>query len=84
MAAYQIVNGIPRPVQTPLEKIDFNKIHEQQKADPYLQLLSLGFSSKQSLILCVTNIREEVYALLRAGANKETILNLAHQHGVSI
>ena len=84
MSAYQMVNGIPRPVQTPLEKIDFNKIREQQKADPYHQLLSLGFSSKQSLILAVASIREEVETLLRNGTNKETIMNLAHQRGVSL
>ena len=50
MSAYQIVNGIPRPVSKPLEKVDWNKLREAQANDPHHQNLKAGMSQKESFI----------------------------------
>lgn len=86
MSSYEIVNGIPRPLPDRLEKIDFDKIREQQKTDPHHQLQVLGFSQKQSFILQLSPEKtwEEVKALLQSGGNKEAITNLAQQRGINI
>lgn len=84
MSAYQIVNGIPRPIQAPREKVDFNKIREQRKADPRYQLTALGFTQKQSFILELSTVWEEVKSMLRSDSNKETIMTFAQQRGIKI
>ncbi len=48
--SYQIVNGIPRPVSKPLEKVDWNKLREAQANDPHHQNLKAGMSQKESFI----------------------------------
>ncbi len=84
MLTYQNVNGIPRPVAASLQKVDFNKVREYQKADPHYQLTALGFSQKQSFILELSGIWEEVKCLLQSGSNKETIMTFIQQRGIKI
>lgn len=84
MSAYQMVNGIPRPLPAPLSKIDFNKTREQRKADPHYQLTALGFSQKQSFILELSTVWNEIKFMLQSGSSKETIAAFAQQHSIKI
>lgn len=84
MSAYQIVNGIPRPIPASLQKVDFNKVREYQKVDPHYQLTALGFSQKQSFILELSVVWKEVKSMLQSGGKKETIMTFVQQHGIKI
>jgi len=84
MFTYQNVNGIPRPVTASLQKVDFLCFCEKPKADPHYQLTAIGFSQKQSFILELSAVWEEIKSMLQSDSNKETIMTFAQQRGIKI
>lgn len=52
------VNGIPQPVDTPLEKIDLQRMREIQAADPISQLQAKGLTQKEAMVEYLNSIKK--------------------------
>ncbi len=83
MNSYQIVNGIPRHINQPLEKVDFNKTKEIHKQSPSAQLEQLGFTQKQSFSLQLSKAWNEIKESL-PNTTKSNILCIAARYNDSI
>lgn len=82
MSAYQIVNGIPRPVAIPLEKVDWRKHSEMIAATPRARLEKLGFTFKQAFILELSAGWETIEKVLNNGGSKDEVISAAAQYGI--
>lgn len=82
MSAYQIVNGIPRPVPASLEKVDWRKHSDAIAATPRGRLEKLGFTFKQAFILELSAGWETIYQVLNNGGSKDDIIASAAQFGI--
>ena len=52
------VNGVPQPVETPLEKIDLQRMREIQAADPINQLQAKGLTQKEAMVEYLNSIKK--------------------------
>jgi hypothetical protein len=82
MSAYQIVNGVPRPIATPLQKVDWQKHSEMIAATPRGRLEKLGFTSKQAFILELSSGWETIEKVLNNGGGKDEVISAAAQYGI--
>lgn len=82
MSAYQIVNGIPRHIATPLQKVDWQKHSEMIAATPRGRLEKLGFTSKQAFILELSAGWETIEKVLNNGGSKDEVISAAAQYGI--
>ncbi len=47
---FKIINGVPRHVHSPLEKLDMSKIREAQANDPIRKMQASGMTQKEAFI----------------------------------